>query len=94
MPQDVQRKISYHDLKATVENYNKVESRPLDPESLKTWVNQKMRQVRLNVAARDLVKAIESTTDEFRRNGCRLRDNKLWCAFYVAVKDLDSETAE
>lgn len=91
MPQDVQRKISCHDLKRTVENYNGVTNLPFDIDALKTWVNEKMKQVRVNVAARDLVKLVEGTTDEFRRNGARLKDKEEWCAFFTAVRALDSE---
>ena len=63
-----------------------------DKESeMKRWLEDKMKQVRVNVAARDLVKLVEGTTDEYRRNGARLKDSEEWAKFFLAVRRLDSE---
>lgn len=66
-----------------------------DKESeMMRWLEDKMKQVRVNVAARDLVKLVEGTTDEYRRNGARLKDSEEWAKFFVAVRRLDSENAK
>lgn len=96
MPPDVQRKISMHDLRRIIDNYNETADEPprkFDPTAiLKEWATSNLRQVRVNVTARELVKLVEGTTDEFRRNGVRLKDTDAWCFFYSAVRKLDEPT--
>ena len=66
------------------------------PETLKAWATDKLKQVKVNVTARDLVRWVESNRhshEEIRDHNGRLKDTGRWAAFYSAVRGLDSENA-
>lgn len=94
MPPDLQRKVSCHDLKRTVDKFNGLPDSGMTADDLKDWALGKLRQTKLLVDARKLVRWVESNRhihEEIRDHNGRLKDTGIWASFYSSVRALDSE---
>ena len=65
-------------------------------EGLQSWASARLKQVKVNVAARDLVKLVEDGQVEYEGwisgiDAHRLKDTEQWCVFYSAVQRLDED---